>query len=68
MDITLQGPMDGIQAAEQIRRQFQIPIIYVTAHADAATRERAQQTNPAAYLVKPYEDHELRQALELALR
>jgi len=67
MDIILQGPMDGVQVAERIRARFEIPIIYVTAHADRATLERAKRTRPSGYLIKPYEDDELRQAIGHAL-
>lgn len=68
MDIILQGTMDGIQVAEAVQARYQIPIIYMTAHADKATMERAQQTRPVAYLTKPYDEQELKQALAQALR
>ena len=44
MDIILEGPLDGIETAERILALYAVPIIYVTAHADAATRQRAWQT------------------------
>lgn len=66
MDISLEGPMDGIQVAEQISPLFKTPIIYVTAHSDHATMERANRTHPAGYLVKPFGDEELKRALEHA--
>src|SRR5689334_9601898 len=46
MDIRLQGPMDGIDTAEAIQRQFDIPVVYLTAFADETTRRRAQRTAP----------------------
>jgi PAS domain S-box-containing protein len=68
MDIRLQGEMDGIQAAEQIWEQFQIPVIYVTAHADRSTVERARLTAPFGYLLKPIKERELYVAIESALQ
>jgi CheY-like chemotaxis protein len=66
MDITLDTEMDGIQAAEIIYRSHKIPMIYVTAHSDKETRERAEMTNPLGYLIKPIRTQELKEALSLA--
>jgi len=67
MDIHLQGPMDGIEAADHIRRQFGIPVIYLTANADHPTVERAKFTEPFAYVIKPFEERELHTTIEVAL-
>ena len=67
MDIKLKGKMDGIEAAHQIRDRFQVPVVYLTAHADDKTVERAKVTEPFGYLLKPYEAHELRTTIEMAL-
>ncbi len=67
MDIWLQGPMDGIQAAEQIHQEQDTPIIYVTANADESTLERAKRTEPYGYVLKPFEELELRTTIEIAL-
>jgi two-component system cell cycle sensor histidine kinase/response regulator CckA len=67
MDIKLQGTMDGIEAAIVIRRQFEIPVVYLTSHSDEATLDRAMQTAPSGYLLKPFSDRELRTAIEVAL-
>jgi diguanylate cyclase (GGDEF)-like protein len=67
MDITLQGDIDGIQAAEIIGRQCQAPIVYMTAHADDATLERAKHTGPYGYLVKPFNPSNLKATIEVAL-
>ncbi len=67
MDIKLPGEMDGITAAEEIRIKFDIPVIYLTAHADEATLQRAKVTAAAGYVVKPVEMRELRGAIEMAL-
>ena len=67
MDIQLQGRMDGIEAADHIRRQFGIPVIYLTANADHRTVERAKFTEPFAYVIKPFEERELHTTIEVAL-
>lgn len=67
MDIMLDSEMDGIETAEIIRRRFGVPIIYLTAHADKETRERAALTEPLGYLVKPVTTFDLCSALEQAL-
>ena len=67
MDIRLAGEIDGILAADQIRSARDIPVIYLTAHADDETLRRAKQTGPSAYIVKPFKAVELRCALEIAL-
>jgi hypothetical protein len=67
MDIWLAGPMDGIQAAEMIHRTTDIPVVYVTANADESTLERAKGTGPYGYVLKPFEELELRTTIEIAL-
>jgi diguanylate cyclase (GGDEF)-like protein/PAS domain S-box-containing protein len=67
MDIMLEGKMDGITAAETIRRRLAIPVIYLTAHADAHTLERAKITEPFGYILKPFEERELHGHIEIAL-
>jgi PAS domain S-box-containing protein len=67
MDIRLKGSMDGISAAEEIRRRLDIPVIYLTAFADEKTLERAKLTSPLGYLLKPAQGSEMRSAIEVAL-
>jgi len=67
MDIHLQGPIDGIQAADEIRRIGSAAIVYLTAHADESTLARACVTEPFGYILKPFNDRELRTAIEIAL-
>lgn len=67
MDINLKGDMDGVQTAEKIRVHFSIPVIYLTAYADSKTLERAMITEPFGYILKPFEDTELRVSIEMAL-
>jgi CheY-like chemotaxis protein len=67
MDIMLKGNMDGIEAARQIREKMDIPIIYLTAYADGETLERAKVTAPYGYILKPFEENDLRTSIEIAL-
>ena len=67
MDITLEGPMDGIEAAKQIHARVDIPVVFLTAHSDEATLQRAKTSWPLAFLLKPLKDEELRLAIEMAL-
>jgi two-component system, response regulator PdtaR len=67
MDIVLDGEMDGIEAARVIRSHLSIPVIYLTAHADHATRERADMTQPFGYLSKPIMKADLRGIVQEAL-
>jgi len=63
MDVRLSGARDGIHAAIEIAGQRPVPIVYVTASDDSATRRRLQDQNPAAVLVKPIDREQLRAAL-----
>lgn len=67
MDIHLQGKVDGIQTAEEIKSFSDAPLIYLTAFSDAATLERAKLTQPAGFLVKPIDERELYTNVALAL-
>lgn len=67
MDIRLRGDMDGIEAAEVIRRRHSLPVVFVTAYADPQTLERAKQSTPFGYVLKPFVERELQTTIELAL-
>ncbi|WP_017720859.1 hybrid sensor histidine kinase/response regulator [Kamptonema formosum] len=67
MDIMLRGKIDGIEAAEQIRRRFNIPVVFLTAHTDLSTLERAKKAEPFGYIVKPFEERELHTTVEIAM-
>lgn len=67
MDIMLKGDMDGVQAAKLIRERFHIPVVYLTAHADDYTLQRASITEPFGYILKPFEERELHTIIEMAL-
>ena len=66
MDIELHGDLDGIETAEQIRTRFDIPVVYLTAHADEPRLQRAKTTEPFGYLVKPFGPRDLQTAIEMA--
>ena len=67
MDITIQGPIDGIEAAKKITTLMDVPIIFLTAHADTGTIRRAKEARPYGYLVKPFEERELATTIEMAV-
>lgn len=67
MDIRLNGSRDGIDAVEEINEQYDIPVVYLTAHSDDDTLQRAKKTNPAGFLVKPVTEADLRTTIEMVL-
>ncbi len=67
MDIHLAGEMDGMQAAVALRERFQIPVVYLTAHADERILHQAKLTEPFGYLLKPFENKELRFTIEISI-
>ena len=67
MDVGLRGNIDGVQAAEQIKKSYQIPVIYLTASSDERTIQRAKLTEPFGYILKPFEDRELHSHIEIAV-
>ena len=67
MDVGLAGPMDGIEAAGLIREQTGIPVVYLTAFADDEILDRAKHTEPAGFVVKPFDDRDLQATLAIAL-
>lgn len=67
MDILLPGDMDGIQAAEEIRRRFDIPVVFITASSDDATLARAKVSEPFGYILKPFDERGLYSTIEMAL-
>jgi PAS domain S-box-containing protein len=67
MDIMLKGRMDGIEAAEIINETNSIPIVFLTASADDKSIQRAKITEPYGYLLKPFEERDLRSTIEIAL-
>jgi CheY-like chemotaxis protein len=68
MDIMLEGDMNGIEAASEILKKIDIPIIYLSCLNDQEVMDRAIETNTYGYILKPYDSAELRFSIENALR
>ena len=68
MDIVMPGEIDGIDAAEEIRRRFSIPVVFLTAYADRETVGRAAMTDPFGYILKPFQPKDLYATIQVALR
>src|SRR5580658_1056538 len=68
MDIRLQGGSDGIEAAIAVRRELDIPVIFLTSHADLETLERAKSSEPFGYVVKPFGSTNFRAIIEIAIQ
>ena len=67
MDIVLKGKMDGIEAAKEIGKNNDIPIVYLTSYSDEQILERAKITEPYGYIIKPFKERELHISIEIAL-
>lgn len=67
MDIRIQGEMDGAATARILRERFNIPVIYLTAHADIDTLARAKDAEPLGYIMKPFQEASLHANIEIAL-
>ncbi|MEI6396312.1 MAG: response regulator, partial [Verrucomicrobiota bacterium] len=67
MDIRLEGKMDGVVAAKEIRQRFHIPSVFLSAYSEEATIQRAKLAEPFGYILKPFEGRELRATIEMAL-
>mgnify|MGYP001277990399 FL=1 len=67
MDVGLQGDIDGIQAARMILERSHIPVIFLTGHRDTETLQRAVRAGPLGYILKPFQEVELRSAIEVAI-
>jgi len=68
MDIYLKGELNGIETAIQIRYNFDIPIVYTSANTDLKTHPLIKQTEPYEYLIKPFTDFQLQQAIDKQLK
>ena len=67
LDINLGEGPDGVQLAEKVRERHGVPIIFVTSHSDKATLERVKPLRPAGFIIKPFDENDLRAQIELAL-
>jgi PAS domain S-box-containing protein/putative nucleotidyltransferase with HDIG domain len=65
IDIVLKGALDGIATAGLIQERFRIPVIYLTAYADEATLARAKITEPFGYILKPFDERDIKTAIEM---
>ena len=65
MDIMIEGKINGLEAAKQIYQEFSIPIIFLTAYANEKFLKQASEAAPFGYLIKPFEDRELRSTIEM---
>jgi diguanylate cyclase (GGDEF)-like protein len=68
LDVRLAGPMDGIELAGELRRRAGTPAVFLSANSDEATLARAAEAGAYAFLTKPFDGRELRNAVELAVR
>ncbi len=66
MDIMIEGSINGIEAAKRINRELEIPIVFLTAYSDETILKQASESSPFGYLIKPFEDRELRATIEMA--
>ncbi len=67
MDIKLKGKIDGIEAAQHIFYEYNVPVIYITAYGDENTLERANGSARYGYITKPFEETELQSTIQSAL-
>jgi two-component system, cell cycle sensor histidine kinase and response regulator CckA len=67
MDIRIDGPIDGVRAAVEIRERFHVPVVFLTAHSDRGTLERAKAARPFGYIVKPLAHASLNTSIEIAI-
>jgi DNA-binding LytR/AlgR family response regulator len=67
MDIMLKGEMNGVDTAEIVRNDFNIPVIFLTAYADEDTLQKAKVTEPYGYILKPFKDIDLQTSIEMAI-
>jgi two-component system cell cycle sensor histidine kinase/response regulator CckA len=68
VDIHIKGPLTGIEVARRFRGEFDVPVVFLTAHADASTLKEATATEPFGYIVKPFDKRSLAATLETAMR
>jgi CheY-like chemotaxis protein len=68
MDIRLKGAKDGVQAAEEIHDQVDVPVVYLTAHSDRLTVDRAKRTHYDGFILKPFRARELQSTIEVAIQ
>ena len=68
MDISLSGDIDGIETARRLKKQYDLPVVFITAHSDRKTIERARDADCYGYVLKPIVDAQVYAAIEMAMR
>jgi CheY-like chemotaxis protein len=68
MDIRLKGPIDGVQAVQQIRQQLDAAVVYVSAYSDRVTVKRARESEHDGFILKPFQRRELQSTIEVAMQ
>lgn len=68
MDIRLKGEKDGVQATQEIHQQVDVPVVYLTAHSDRLTVDRARGTEYDGFILKPFRERELQSTIEIAMQ
>jgi DNA-binding response OmpR family regulator len=68
MDIRLKGKKDGVQAAQEIHRQVDVPIVYLTAYSDRLTLDRVKRSEHDAFILKPFRGRELQATIDVAMQ
>jgi DNA-binding NtrC family response regulator len=67
MDVQIEGPMDGIEAARRIRGIREVPVVFLTAFTDVDTLRRVKEVEPYGYIVKPFDQRDLDTSIQIAL-
>src|SRR5664279_4000518 len=67
MDIRIDGDMDGIETATRLSKISSVPVVYLTAHSEESTIERARKTVPHGYLLKPFTEREMHATIQMAI-
>lgn len=67
MDVKLEGSIDGVETAQMIYDNYDIPVIFITSYSNKTIIDRAKKTNPFGYIVKPFDEKELFTNIELAI-
>lgn len=67
LDISIKGTLSGIDLAKIVRNKYHVPFIFLTSYSDKSTLDKVKETNPYGYIVKPFNESDLRSTIELAL-
>ncbi|UXP31547.1 response regulator [Reichenbachiella agarivorans] len=67
LDIYIKGEQDGIWVAKYLNDHYEIPFLFITSHSDPSTLEEAMQTQPCGYLLKPFEEDDVKVSVQMAV-